>query len=227
MPGFSSLRVWGRLNIILVPIFAWLLSIAYSHFAGMLRDNAGGGLRRVAAKLAIVTAVYAVVLGVQLYLHLRGVRDESWVQYFNDFVVNEKWFILYGAAAFVAILVIMIVGAKVFLVLWQRLLWCLLVLVAAGEMRHTGAKMWSHNSRATPKWFQLNVANLDEMSFRYVRTDINNSITLSPSFNVGILENWYFARYVSFLNRTANEAPARSILLGVRDGTEDIFLGVD
>ncbi len=63
MPGFSSLRVWGRLNIILVPIIAWLLSIAFSHFAGMLRNSAGGGLRRVASKLVFLAAVYAVVLG--------------------------------------------------------------------------------------------------------------------------------------------------------------------
>ena len=29
LPGFSSLRIWGRLNIILVPIIAWLLSLAF------------------------------------------------------------------------------------------------------------------------------------------------------------------------------------------------------
>ena len=222
MPGFSSLRVWGRLNIILVPIFAWLLSIAYSRFAGMLRDNAGGGLRRVAAKLAIVAAVYAVVLGVQLYLHLRGVRDESWVQYFKDFVANEKWFILYGAAAFVAILLIMIVGSKIYLGR-GRLAAALLILVATVEMWHTGARMWSQTLNEPVKRFQFDIARVDELSFRYVRTDISNSITLSPSFNVGILENWYFARYVSFLSRTANEALARSVLLGVRGGQKMFF----
>ena len=224
MPGFSSLRVWGRLNIILVPIFAWLLSIAYSCFAGMLRDNAGCGLRRVAAKLAIVAAVYAVVLGIQLYLHLRGVRDESWVQYFKDFVANEKWFILYGVAAFVAILLIMIVGSKIYL--GRRRLAAvaaLLILVATVEMWHTGARMWSQTLNGPIKRFQFDIARVDELSFRYVRTDISNSITLSPSFNVGILENWYFSRYVSFLNRTIDEKPARRILLGVQDGQKIFF----
>jgi uncharacterized membrane protein YfhO len=64
---------------------------------------------------------------------------------------------------------------------------------------------------------------VDELSFRYVRTDISNSITLSPSFNVGILENWYFGRYVSFLNRTIDEKPARRILLGIQDGQKIFF----
>ena len=224
MPGFSSLRVWGRLNIILVPIFAWLLSIAYSRFAGMLRDNAGGRLRRVAANLAIVAAVYAVVLGVQLYLHLRGVRDESWVQYFKDFVANEKWFILYGAAAFVAILLIMIVGSKIYLGRGRlAAVAALLILVATVEMWHTGARMWSQTLNGPLKRFRFDIARVDELSFRYVRTDISNSITLSPSFNVGILENWYFGRYVSFLNRTIDEKPARRILLGVQDGQKIFF----
>ena len=53
--------------------------------------------------------------------------------------------------------------------------------------------------------------------------DVNNSIPLSQRFNIGILENWYFARYVSFLSRTANEAQARSILLGIADGQKYFF----
>jgi hypothetical protein len=207
-----------------VPIFAWLLSIAYSHFAGMLRDNAGGRLRRVAANLAVVAAVYAVVLGVQLYLHLRGVRDESWVQYFKDFVANEKWFILYGAAAFVAILLIMIVGSKIYLGRGRlAAVAALLILVATVEMWHTGARMWSQTLNEPLKRFQFDIDGVDELSFRYVRTDISNSITLGPSFNVGILENWYFGRYVSFLNRTIDEKPARRILLGVQDGQKIFF----
>ena len=97
-----------------MPILAWLLSIAYSHFAGDCgRDNAVGGLRRVAAEMAIVVTVYAVVLGIQLYLHLRGVRDEMWVQYFTDLAANEAWFIIYCVVAFVAVLVIMVVSAQV------------------------------------------------------------------------------------------------------------------
>jgi hypothetical protein len=45
LPFFSRLRVWGRLNIVLVPIFAWLLAIAYSHFEKILKGEPGGGPR--------------------------------------------------------------------------------------------------------------------------------------------------------------------------------------
>jgi hypothetical protein len=225
MPGFSSLRVWGRLNIILVPVFAWLLSIAYSHFAGALRNNAGGGLGSVAAKLGIVTAVYAVVLGVQLYLHLGGIRNVLWTYYFGDLLANEKWFIFYGAAAFVVILLIMIVGTKVHLGRGRlSVVAALLILVATVEMRHTGTKIWSYQLDTVPERFQLDVAKIDELSFMYARTPDIDTITLGPIFNVGILENWYFSRYVSFMNKTVDEKPAViRILLGVQDGQKIFF----
>jgi hypothetical protein len=67
------------------------------------------------------------------------------------------------------------------------------------------------------------MANLNEASFRYRRTDYNNSIALGPNFSVGILENWYFSRYVKFLKETENELQARRILLGVQDGTKVFY----
>ena len=224
MPGFSSLRVWGRLNIILVPILAWLLSTAYSHFAATLRDNSGSGLRRLSGVLVTVTGVYLVVLGSQLYLHLSGVRDPMWVQYFVGQKANEPLFIIFGAAAFAAILVIIIFGARVpFGGRQMATATAILVLLAIVEMHHTGAKMWTRRSDMIPQRFQLNVAKLDAMSFGFARTDVNNSIPLSPRFNIGTLPNWYFARYVSFLKRTENEAQPRNILLGIADGTKIFF----
>ncbi|NJL55974.1 hypothetical protein HC928_12855 [bacterium] len=38
MPGFSSLRVWGRMNIILVPIIGIVLAASYSYFENLVLD---------------------------------------------------------------------------------------------------------------------------------------------------------------------------------------------
>jgi hypothetical protein len=226
MPGFSSLRVWGRLNIILVPILAWLLSIAYSHFTRMInsRDKAVGGLRRVAAEMVVVVTVYAFALGSQLYLHLEDIRDPMWKLYFTRLVANEPWFIIYGAVAFVTVLVIMIVGVRVHTGRrWLTVATVFMVLVAAVEMRHTGAQTWVYPAKNVSVRFRLDVAKLDEASFRHARVDVKDTISLTPVFNVGIVENWYFARYVSFLQRTANESQARNMLLGVKNGTKIFF----
>lgn len=224
MPGFSSLRVWGRLNIVLVPIIAWLLSIAYSHFAGALRKNAGSGLRSAASKLGIVTAVYAVAIGVQLYFYLNGVSNIYWTYYFSDLSANEALFVFYGAAAFVAILLIMIVGTKVCFGRGRLVaVAALLILTATVEMWHTGSRVWSRTLNNPVKRFQLDIAGIDELSFRCARKDIADTVALNQFFNVGVLENWYFSRYVSFLNRTTDEKPARNILMGVQGGQKIFF----
>ena len=67
------------------------------------------------------------------------------------------------------------------------------------------------------------MARMNEMSFRFVRTDSTNSIPIRPYFSVGTLPNWYFARYVSFLEKTTDQIKARRILLGVTDGTKIFF----
>jgi hypothetical protein len=62
-----------------------------------------------------------------------------------------------------------------------------------------------------------------ELSFRVPRTDHNNSISLGPNFSVGILESWYFSRYIKFLKESEDQLDARRLLLGVRDGRKIFF----
>jgi len=224
MPGFSSLRIWGRLNIILVPILAWLLSIAYSHFAGAIRNNTSDGLRGVAAKMGIVTAVYAVVLGVQLYFCLNGISDIYWSYYLSYLSANNWLFVFYGVVAFVAVLLSIIIGTKVHLGRGRlAIATVLLISVVTLEMWHTGAKTWSRTLNVSVKRSQLDVAEMDELSFKYARREADDTVSFGPIFNVGVLENWYFGRYVSFLNRTIDEKPARRILLGVQGGQKIFF----
>ncbi|MGA2094167.1 MAG: hypothetical protein ABSH16_12310 [Sedimentisphaerales bacterium] len=227
MPGFSSLRVWGRLNIILVPILAWLLSIAYAHFSRMISggDKAEGVPRRVAAELSILAAVYAAVLGVQLYLHLEGVRDPMWVQYSEGLAANDVWFIIYGAVAVVAVLMIMVISARIPLGRrWLTAATAFMIVLAAVEMRHTGPQIWAYRSpHRVPRRFVLDVAKLDMLSFGYARTNAPDSISLTPIFATGVLENWYFGRYVNFRKKTADQGNARDILLGIRYSSPNRF----
>ena len=226
MPGFSSLRIWGRMNIILVPILAWLLSIAYAHFSRMLcgSGKAEGRRRPMTTEMFILAAVYAVVLSVQLFMHIEGVRNQMWDLYLKNLTGNETKYIFYGVAAFITILLVMIIGAKVRFSRGRlAAVTVLLILVAAIEMWHTGANMWFRRIKAMPQRVKLDIDRRTEASFSYPRTDIINTITLNPAFNVGIVENWYFARYVNFLKSTAGQEQARDILLGVRDGQKIFF----
>ncbi len=226
MPGFSSLRAWGRMNIILVPILAWLLSIAYSHFLRVISSESQppGRKHLIVTKLLTVTAVYAAVLGTQLFMHLEGDRDPMWLLYFKNFEANERYFIFFGAASFISILLIMVLGMKFHFGRGRLTIASIvLILIATIEMHHTGAKMWSYEAKAVPQRFKLDIAEMDKMSFGYPRTNFVNTVSFTPKFNVGVVETWYFARYVNFLNRTAGEEQARNILLGIQGGQRLFF----
>jgi hypothetical protein len=229
MPGFSSLRIWPRLNIILVPIFAWLLSLAWVYFESViLRRDAGiaaGGRQRFLLVL-VLAGVYAAVLGTQLYFYLNKIYDVYWIEFFQNVSSCDINFIIYGLAAFVAVTVIVLLcGAIRFgSSRSSTAVLIVLVLVAAAEMRPVGSRMWVRpGGRTNPGRFHLDPAKLNEASFGFCRTDYDNTISLGPNFSVGVIDAWYFSRYVRFLKETEGQLEARRMLLGVKDGTKVFF----
>ncbi len=223
MPGFSSLRVWGRLNIILVPVLAWLLSIAYASFESLLSSKevpAPKKRLRLFAPIVVLIAVYAVVLVIQLYLYRNNIHDVLWILYFKHLSPQRLQFVVYGAAAFVAIFSIVLLSKRIGFKSNRALTTVLavLVLVAALEMRHVGARMWTYQNKTQKNRIRLDVTKLNEASFRFRRTDQYDSISLRPNFSVGVMKPWYFSQYNRFLKETEDELGARKILLGVQDG---------
>ncbi|MHC4622543.1 MAG: hypothetical protein ACYS4W_01435 [Planctomycetota bacterium] len=228
MPGFSALRCWPRFNIILVPIFALLLSLAYASFESTISRGATTEVRKpkwVFRPLATLAVAYAAVLAGQLYLYLNKVYDPYWLRYFTDLSPHRIKFILCGAAGSLALFVLTILGARTWLhsARSRAIALIVLLLLAVFEMRPVGTHIWTYQGKSQGNRILLDVARIYEASFRFRRTDHENSIPLRPSFSVGILENWYFNRYVRFLKETEDELPARRILLGVQDGTRIFF----
>jgi len=255
MPGFSSLRVWGRLNIILVPILAWLLSIAYASFESVLSAKkipVPKKLSYLLSPIVVLAAVYTCILCVQIYFYHNNIHDRLWTIYFKHLSPQRLQFIVYGALAFAAFLSILLLSKRVSFKSNRALTAVLivLVLIATVEIRHVGARTWTykgqieaenlrtlgpaaayirtHQSLTRKNRIRPDVAKLNEDSFRFLRTDNNNSqrldtISLGPNFSVGVLPNWYFGRYIKFLKDSENELEARRTLLGIRDGRKIFF----
>lgn len=228
LPGFSSLRVWGRINIILVPILAWLLSLAYSQFELMLSDKEIPEVKnrwRHLATIVKAVAIYAVVLGAQLYFYRNKIYDFYWLQYFNHLSPLRIWFIFCGAAAFVTILLLLILGKRIHLRSARSLtvVLAVLVVIATIEMQSVGRHIWTYQGKVQKDRIHLDVAKINEASFQFPRTDYNSSISLGPNFSAGVLESWYFNRYVKFLKESEDQLDARRLLLGVRDGRKIFF----
>ncbi len=226
MPGFSALRVWGRFNIILVPIVAALLSFAYASFESVISQKSEVKKRSQVWMPTLTTAaIYAVVLAAQLYLYQNKIYDTYWQQFFKNVSSKDITFVITGAVAFIAILLSVIFSNRIRLKSNFSLgtMLVILVLAATIEMRPVGANMWSYQSNAVSERFKLDIASIDKASFHFSRTDNDNTISLGPNFNTGIVPNWYFNRYVKFLGETDNQLDVRRILLGVRDGTKIFF----
>jgi hypothetical protein len=234
MPGFSSLRVWGRLNIILLPLLAWLLSLAFNHFENIISGSVPaedkGFWKRNQVILTLIL-VYVVVLSAQLYLILNKMYDFYWKEYFRNVSGYDIWFLYLGIPAFVVILSILAAGKRRVLKSNKTTLTVitfLLVGVTVLEMWPVGTHMWTYNGVTLKERINLDVDRINQASFDYPRTYNKssifraNSITLSPIFSAGVVENWYFDRYVTFLKKYSDELPARDILLGVT-GRQKVF----
>lgn len=240
MPGFSSLRVWGRLNIILVPILAWLLSLAYAYFESLLAGNIDSGrlnqngpsnkadtekhstLFRPIITLAVV---YAVILAIQLYMYYRGIFDSHWPKYFKELIPLRTKFITHGAVGFVCVFIFMILARKIRPVLKRYPAAVMVILLAAAvfEMRHTGLHIWTTAREWHPGRSELDIAQTNELSFKYPRIDQTFTISLNPVFSAGIVPNWYFTRYIRFLNGHQNEPEALKVILGAADARKIFF----
>ncbi len=235
MPGFSSLRVWGRLNIILVPILAWLLSIAYASFESLLSSKKVSVPKKrwqLLAPIVALAAVYICILCIQIYFYRNNIYDKLWTTYFKHLSPQRLQFIFYGTAAFAAFFSIMLLRrmpygiSKLVSFKSNRALTAVLVvlvLVATVEMRHVGVRVWTYQRQTEKNRIHLDVAKSNEASFYMPRTERNDTLGLGPNFSVGILPNWYFGRYNKFLKETEDELEARRTLLGIRDGRKIFF----
>lgn len=231
LPGFSSLRVWGRLNIIVVIILSWLLTLAYDYFESIVsgqNEIIDKKRFRLAAPILSLLVAYAIVLSIQLYLYLNKIYDPYWPKYFDHLSPQRVKFVIYGAVGFVAVLSLMLFGRRIQLQSNSSRVLVLagLVLVAALEMRPVGTHIWTYRGKTWEKRPNLDVAKINKASFRFRRMLDKNKkkmLSLGPNFNVGIIPTWYFSRYADFLEATEDEPRVRNILLGVVDARKVFF----
>jgi hypothetical protein len=241
MPGFSSLREWGRVNIILVPILAWLMTYAYSYFESVIsgqNTTTDEKNKNILSPSVIMICIYAVVLSTQLYFYWNAIVDPYWPRYVNDHSSSLYFkFILRGTGAFILLFIIMSLGAQKRIIsnYSRAAVLSLLIIGATIEMYPVGTYFWT--SHGTHTWasqsdilnqriYLNDVVKLNESSFQFQRNTYAKtaSISLGPNFNAGIFPSWYFGRYVKFIkDRKEVEADYLNILLGVSYGNKIYF----
>ncbi|MBN1471267.1 MAG: hypothetical protein JW925_05770 [Syntrophaceae bacterium] len=228
LPGFSSLRVWGRMNIIFTPVLAWLLVYAYDFFE-QLSFKRPFRIKTISMPSLIIAVSYCLIFGLQLYLFLSNRQDNYW-RYLRGPIGNFKGlFLITGFVSSVIILLFIQWGAflKNRLKHPHTVMLCFLVGIAAAEMWPVGAHTWVMRKSFGPSAeLQSDPVLIHEGSFKSPRISDRNTARLSPVYTVGLASrNWYFKRYVDFLQRTENEVEDRKILLGIVDARKIFISG--
>lgn len=230
LPGFSSLRVWGRFNIILVPLLAWLLSMAYAMFEAMVFQTQPPYDLSLPKKkkqhFFLFAAFYFVILQTQIVLYLNNLKHAYWDRYAGRFSTFEIAFVLMGAIAFIALFFLLTAGRS-FLEYFRKPQWILfsiLFLMASAEMWPVGAHPWANREPMRNKRTMIDTATYHRESFLQQRSNKDDTVAFSSVFNVGLPSpNWHFDSYVRFFKGTAPEIKNRNILLGVKGGRRVFF----
>ena len=230
LPFFSSLRVWPRLNVILVVGFSWLFAWAGDTFRSqILKSNT-----KLKLKVFIMTfLVYLFIVQFQHQILLNKSWSYYWTSYFtkSTFIFDEKQFMDVGILSMVILMFLLVFKFRRF---YQTIILALLMGINVIHLGTVGSRQWSFpvgNYSAYYQRHRLDLPTLLTESMDNKREYRNTTISLSHNFGVGYVANWYYQRYISFLknsniydklNRDDLPEPARK-LLGVDNGRRLFF----
>ena len=208
LPGFDSLRVWSRLNIILVPLLALAVARAYLHFESLVSQSMEKTSDRSRLGPLCVLSAAAIVFGfLQLLLLNFKIFDSYWVDMFY-YLHGAEW--RFPVLNLIAVLllagILLIALKKPFASQFSKYALVLILTVAAfAELSLAGG---------AKQWIYANVYGSKKITPRFVRyipaaffiPRVRSYYTFKfPHFNVGVIDQWYFQDYLEFYGRTFDD----------------------
>jgi hypothetical protein len=227
VPGFSRLRAWGRLSIVLLPVLAWLLARAFDLLAPAHDSPSRIGVRPRRVWIPLLVA-YGAALSLQLLWLPASAHHWYWHVHLAALRPRAPWFVAGGAAAFVALGAALLPARRYGALGARRILFGAILAATAVDVWPVASRLWTTEVRV-PRRAPLDVLTTVRRSLDVPRQAEYNTIlfrfdpatrrlVLSPAFGVSVIQNWYFESYLRFLLRAEAEPGARDRLLGLRDG---------
>jgi hypothetical protein len=105
--------------------------------------------------------------------------------------------------------------------LWA--VWIILFIFSIANMGFAGPWLWTRGVLDVGTGYSPNMEKLNTEFIEGKRVVGYFSIIPSNQYSVGIIMNWYFNRYVLFLNKQEADQTALNKLLGVTDGKKLFF----
>lgn len=233
LPGFSSLRVWPRLNIVIVFLLALALARAYACFeSAIFRDKKEGGARKFVLATGGLTAVIA--LGLQQWLYWTYNFDRHWLIFFKYRHGTEWWIFGLTVLACLLFVLICLLSRHERFRSTRSMYWTALLLGCAGAFDtwlYGGAEQWQKLNLGAPPRAEANILELVRGSLELPRQRKYATVTL-PQANTGWLFFWYYKRYLELDQKVYDEffevrdpdmLPYYKKLMGI-DGTGRILV---
>jgi hypothetical protein len=230
------------LNIVLVPIFAWLTAAAWQAAETWLREASEQDRRKVRS---LFLAACGVTLVIQVGYLIAGSAHLYWdifmiprvshlitsffAQFGRDVVFSEQSLSLALRLAFVVFNLLAGLLAWLALRKPRRIsarfldgMLAVFILFSATNLGFAGPWLWTNGVSTVEERKTLDVDRQNMMSFSNPRKDEYTTLTLSQSFNAGFDARWHYDRYKEFRAATTDEA-AENRLLGISDGQKLYF----
>jgi hypothetical protein len=233
-PGFSSLRMWGRLNIILVPILALVLGRSYMFMESFLFGGIGSAAPAKRAKTLLgLVLVYGLVLLCQLVLFHYRLFDPYWASYYlvlhmyHSRRLYELFPIVAGLVSFgLFVAAGRFSGVRDVVVRnAPRLALIVFVGVVAVDLGVIGRSCWTFRMRPPTGRYILHIDAVTRQAFTTPRANFAYAvISHDERFNVGLLYNWYFVRYTEFIQSHRNRHPKNPTI--IQESDLDSLLGI-
>jgi len=204
MPGFSGLREWSRINILLLPAVALLVALGTSWLTSTLSkphqaDRSGSSAEKIPSLPNLLLLLWAVILVIQIVLLSTKTFNNQWVYCHGSIRNAEVFYILAGAVGSFSIYGLL--KARQRRVIPYGTAWLALsglILINLLDLSYVGNTLWSWPTpvKDAPQFtLSEDIGELNRKSFLVPRTNHYWTISNDSRFNVGIIESWYYNRY--------------------------------
>jgi Bacterial membrane protein YfhO len=231
-PGFSALRIWGRMNIIFVPVYAFLFAVAVKLFLKKIatKENEGSKERsRFKYFLILFMSAYLIIISAQIYFFNNKVFDFHSLNYFKSFMspdFDEKNFIKYSISSFAVLLILIFAGRYAGFIKKKNLgavFFAVVFIINTLDLYHANSNQWAIVKSPDTERKKVTIDELDVRSLTTPRVAKNAMINISPNFSAGYVDEWYYERFVKFFKSYENGEDSTLAenfdeLMGLNDG---------
>lgn len=230
LPGFARLRAWGRLNVLLLPLVAWGLALAYSHFMTLALHKKESKWGTYLRFFVAVAATLGGIVWIQ-YTLPKNLYPYFWRIYFYRAVPEVRF---YHMAILSSVALVSLLGFS--WLLRERLkqvrrflepaLFCLLVFLTVFDIYPISTFDRAYAGKYPLNRSIMNTKKVNSDSFttpRVIEPAPGEGISNTAAFNLPFMEDWHFQTYFDFWKWSEKQTQDRDILLGVKDGRK-LFL---